>query len=97
MNMKSTEISTLNESEFSKIRVTIDEFIDTLISVYGRSSVQHYFHIIDFHLIDVLKDGICLPQFPSRDSNTLIICIKEYKIKCLLVIQQDIKLRVTCK
>ena len=43
------------------IRKKIDIFIFTLISRFGREAIQFYFHIIDFHFIDMYDEGISLP------------------------------------
>ena len=60
LNLKSEEISILDETEYEKYRFEIDDFVETIISLYGDNSIQFYYHMIDFHLLDIIRDGIAL-------------------------------------
>ena len=58
IHMKSCEIQEINQWE--PIQSKIDQFISNLIRRFGRESVQFYFHFIDYHFVEIIKEGLSL-------------------------------------
>ena len=66
LNFQTEKLESLIEQDdgFSPFREKIDRFVSSLISRFGKESIQFYFHFIDYHVIDILKEGrsLCLVQ-----------------------------------
>ena len=65
LHLKSEEIKSYN-SNFSSIRQLIDKFINLMISNFGKEIIQYYFHFIDFHFIEILREGISLCLYQQQ-------------------------------
>ena len=59
-------IKLIKNDKIPEIRIQIDSFIEHLISKFGREIIQFYFHYIDFHFLDIIKDGVSLCNISNQ-------------------------------
>ena len=61
MNIRIDQLNKkIMEGEMDSLQDIVDSFISALTYQYGKESLQFYLHFIDFHLVDILREGMSL-------------------------------------